>query len=123
MKKFLEVFHPNTAMRTFWTTVNIDGVDSYVSLHSPACEAPPSCVDMVRSLWAVPAVKGISLSRGEIRIEVSEAWEDEWEHVSPAVLDIIDGALFGGEATRAVRDDAAEYARRERDRADEYWPD
>lgn len=112
MKKILEVIHPNTAIRTFGTTVNIPGVDNYLSVYSTETELPEAAKAIVAALWEVPAVKNLSLSRGEIRVEVSEAWEDEWQHVSPQILEIINKALFDGEATCCVRDDAARYNER-----------
>lgn len=112
MKKILEVIHPKTSIRTYGTTVNIPGVDQYVSVYTPTAEVPEAAQEIVSALWAIPAVKQISLSRGEIRVEVSEAWEDEWDSVSPSVLEIINKALFDGEATCSVRDDAARYESR-----------
>lgn len=111
MKKILEVIHPNTAMRTFAHTVNIDGVDSCHSMHSRSSEVPEAAQAIAAQIWDIDAVKRISFSRGETSIEVSEAWEDEWAHVSPRILNIINQELFGGEATCLVRDDAARYAK------------
>lgn len=114
MKKILEVIHPNTAMRTFAHTVNIEGVDGYHTMHTPSSEIPDAAQAIAAQIWDIPAVNGVSFSRGETRVEVSDAWEDEWDQVSPKILTIINKELFDGEAVCAVRDDATEYAKNRR---------
>lgn len=114
IKRIVEVIHPNEMLRTYGTTKNIEGIDKYLTIYGLDTEMPEAARPLVEELWAVPAVKQISFSRGEIRIEVSDAWHDLWdEHVSPVIRDIINRHLFNGEAECTVRDDAARYREHE----------
>lgn len=109
MKKIVEVIRPNASMRTFATTANIEGVDSYTSVYTKDTEVPEAAKAMVADLWNVPAVKYVSLSRGEVGVEVSGAWEDEWASVSPVILEIVNRHIFGGDGEHSVRDNRSAY--------------
>lgn len=110
-KRIVEVIHANKDIRSYGITKLFE-IPEYGGYHiSTKTELSDEIRPLFEALWAMPAIERVSLSRAEISIELTSAYKDRWETVSPLLLDLINQHFFAGEATTHVRDESMKYAR------------
>lgn len=118
-KRVVEVIHPNETMRTYAVTASFVVPDYGIVKY--AANLHESIRPLVEQLFEMPAVADVYLTRGEIRIEVTAAYIDYWDEVSPIFQELVNQHFFNGEAEVTVRNEREKYFRERRYQKDWYY--
>jgi hypothetical protein len=115
--RIVEVIHPNEAMRTYGLTATFELPEDHGSISS-ADNMPASIKLLIEDLFDLTFVKQLSMSKGEIRVEVTAAYEEHWDDVSPTLTQMFNSFFFEGDAIVSQRDERPAYERANRHRDD-----
>ena len=111
--RIVEVIHPNESMRTYGFTTTFElPEDTYMIRNTD--KMPDSIKVLIEDLFAMPFVKELSMSKGEIRVEVTAAYEEDWDYVTPRLTSLFNNFFFDGDATVSQRDERPAHERANR---------
>lgn len=102
-QRIVEVIQINPAYRTYGITASFNVPSFFISPRNLDC-LDKTIRPLVEQLLEIVAVKNIHLSRGEIGIEVTVAYENFWHEISPIFIELINEFFFQGQAEVSVSD-------------------